>query len=339
MGRQTERLTSPRMHIAILKTLTREDREDTIAQLWNNKMQRDPEQLGGGIGSPTSEPGWVSPTEGGSPVLHRLAGSFDSDISDLDTSFDDTNERGRSIFKRIVRRLSGSRSTSRATNSSPIARNGNVSRPTLNSRIQSERSTLARSSSNSSKSTSDHSSNSSTARSWHSAGTMATAYTNASRPQALTRPSLLSITNPIITNDSVPQRVKKVSYKHGPTMSAKRGIELEWDGLKMKGDWDYGTGVEDRRLGHQLLMSQLSSKVGLRGQTALSTPAIVDMLVMRWTTSPTHRRESYLGVSSSSASASNAPSQATFNFFPDNGPAERMREESTATGMRRQVTV
>jgi hypothetical protein len=118
-------------------------------------------------------------------------------------------------------------------------------------------------------------------------------------------------------------------------MSAKRGIELEWDGLKMKGDWDDGTDVEDRYLGHQLLMSQLSSKAGLPRQAALPTPAIVDMLVMRWTTSPTHRRESYLGAGSSG----NGPSQATFNFFPDNGPAERMRANSPTMGVRRQVMV
>jgi hypothetical protein len=318
----------------MLKTMTREDREETIAQLWHNKMQRDPEQLGSGLRSPTSEPDQLSSWENVSPVLHRLAESSESDNSDLDASSDDSNERGRGIFRRIVRRLSGSQSSKRSANTSPIAFNGSASRPTLNSRLQSERSTLARSRSNSSKSVSDHSSNSSTARSWNS--TIATTYSNTSSPRTHIRPSLLSITNPISTSDDGgPQRVKKVSYKHGPTMSAKRGIELEWEGLKMKGDWDEGTGIEDRRLGHQLLMSQLSSKAGLPRQAALSTPAIVDMLVMRWTTSPTHRRESFLGA----VHSTNVPSQATFNFFPDNGAAERMREKSPATAMRRQVTV
>jgi hypothetical protein len=166
---------------------------------------------------------------------------------------------------------------------------------------------------------------------------MATSYSNTSSPRTPhTRPSLLSITNPIITpGDGALQRVKKVSYMHGPTMSAKRGIELEWDELKMKGDWDEGTGLDERRLGHQLLMNQLSSKAGLPRQGIMPTPAVVDMLVMRWTTSPTHRRESYLGASHTTTIST----QATFNFFPDSRPADRMRENSTATAMRRQLVV
>jgi hypothetical protein len=325
------------MDVALFNAMTSEAREETIAQLWHNKMQRDPEQLGSGLRSPIHEPGRISPGEGGSPILERLAESDESDGSDMESSSDCSNERGRSIFRRIVRRLSGSRSSSaKITRSKPTARAGNAARPTLHSRIQSERSTLARSHSNSSKSTSGHSSSSSTARSWNSSASTTSTYTHTST-LAHTRPSLLSITNPIIkTNDGRPLRVKKVSYKHGPTMSAKRGIELEWDGLKMKGDWDEGTGSEERRLGHQLLISQLSSKAGLPRQQTLSTAAIVDMLVMRWTTSPMHRRESYLGSTSQAITPS---TQATFNFFPDTRPAERMREKSTATGMQRQLTV
>ncbi|KAF2429144.1 hypothetical protein EJ08DRAFT_698509 [Tothia fuscella] len=298
---RSERFYGRRMDVPLFSTLTRQQREETIAQLWHNKMQRDPEPSG----YLTSGAGHVSPGEGGSPVLQRLnEESSESDNSDAESDSDSSEKRGRSIFRRIVRRLSGSKDKKHC-NSQPnsltrttLRRNGTIARPTMGSKAHSERPALGRSRSSSAKSTSEHSSNSSGARSWNSSTSTAPPSYPAPRPSFQQRPSLLSITNPriVILNGGV-QRVKSVSWKHGPTMSAKRGIELEWDALKMDGDWDEGTGSDERRLGHQLLLSQLSSRVALPRRDTLSTPAIVDMLVSRWTTSPSRREVSYIGTS------------------------------------------
>jgi hypothetical protein len=309
-------------------------------------MQRDPEPLGSGYRSP--EPGHVSPGEGGFPALQRLMEeSSESDNSDAESNSDCSEKRGRSIVRRIVRRLSGSKSKSSSQpaslSRSALSRNATATRPPLGSKAQSDRMTLGRSRSSSAKSMSENSSNSSAARSWNSSTSSAPPSRQPSRASGYTRPSLLSITNPVITTiNGVPQRVKSVSWKHGPTMSAKRGIELEWDALKMEGDWDEGTGLEERRLGHQLLLSQLSSKVALPRRDTLSTPAIVDMLVSRWTTSPSRREVSYIGASPtlSGISQLSTLSSAASSFYSAGGDSEIGEyQQNTSSTLRRQLSV
>jgi len=317
------------MDVALFAKLTKQQREDTVAHLWHYKMDRDSEQLGGGSRSPAG-PGRVGPGEGGSPALQRLTEEVsESDCSDIETSSDCSEKRGRGIFRRIVRRLSGSLRRPSNSASPPSS----AKRPAAASRVQSERSTLTRSRSNSAKSTSEHSSNSSGARSWSSSSSMS----NTSRPalpNTRTRPSLLSITNPIVRlEDGTIQTVKRVSFQHGPTMSAKRGIDLEWESIKSKGRWEEGTGSEERRLGHQLLLNQLSSKAARPHRDTLSTVAIVDMLVMRWTTSPRHKRDSFLGVPGQTISGSSK-----VTFYSGGGDASAAESNSIPV-MRRQMTV
>lgn len=81
-------------------------------------------------------------------------------------------------------------------------------------------------------------------------------------------------------------------------MSAKRGIEQEWEAFRNVEEWQQGAGNDEQRLSHQLLLGQLLSKTELQGRDFLAPNVTVDMLVTRWTTVP--RRDTI-------ASSSQAP--------------------------------
>jgi hypothetical protein len=233
-------------------------------------------------------------------------------------------KRGRSIFRRIARHLS--RPSSRAESGSSSVRNPQTrERPQLNSQVTSERS-LNRSHSSSTKSSSELSAGS--ARSWSSSSSIPTM--QSSNPPGPQRLRLLAITNPYPLIQASKGTINS-SWQHGPTMSAKRGIELEWAVVKSKeqeDEWEQGNGSEERRLGRQLLLNQLESKAAMQNRNALAPTVTVEMLVSRWTTVP--RRDA--GAGPMQEAVAGPSSHERLFFGKDPRPVQARRAETAPHG-------
>jgi hypothetical protein len=243
-----------------------------------------------------------------------------SDMSDSDA--DMPQKRGRSIFRRIAKHLS--RPSSRAESGSSSARSPQTrERPQLSKQLNSERS-LNRSHSSSTKSSSELSAGS--AKSFSSSSSVPTMQSSNPQPQRL---RLLAITNPYPLIQASKGTINS-SWQHGPTMSAKRGIELEWAVVKSKeedNEWEQGTGSEERRLGRQLLLNQLEHKAAMQSRNALAPTVTVEMLVSRWTTVP--RRDAGAGPMQEAAGPS---SHERLFFGKDPRPVVVRRAETAPHG-------
>lgn len=329
---RSERFYGRKMDTALFSSLNRQEREVVIAHLWHGKTLRNPDHQVSSLAIPFHGRARSTPDDN-SAVLQRLAEEVnqgESDSSDAETSSTCSERRGRSVFQRIARRISRSSSRFFSRSPSPVRRHqeGSRTRPPRASRANSGASSLARSHSSSTRSTSDLSSNSSAARSYSSSSSTGTAFSQLSDLAIQKKFSLLSITNPVqVQTDVVSKGLKRVSWQHGPTMSAKRGIELEWEAIKSQGEeWEEGNGSEERRLGHQLLLSQLTAKATIQNRDALPPTVTVDMLVSRWTTVP--RRDPFVGVMQNASGTPQTQTKFTFASGNDGRPAHSRRAET-----------
>jgi len=325
-------------------SLNSQQRENIISQLWLSKSLRYPEEQTSSLAMPFNPQDRNSQVRRDSAVLQDLTeeelNRGESDTSDAETSSNYSQKRGRNLFRRIARHLSKS---SHKSKSSSARRGGPSSaRPSIASQVSSEAKSITRSHSSSTKSSSNLSAGSSAGKSVSSASSVATTGYQ-SDPLGPKRLRLLSITNPVplIQPSTFSKASNKMLWQHGPTMSAKRGIELEWELVKCRGkdeQWEEDTGSEERRLGQQLLLNQLASKAAMPNRNALPPTMTVEMLVSRWTTVP--RRDSNAGAMQESSGSS----RQKFNFGNDSRPAYTMRAETTPAsstmplGVMRQVT-
>lgn len=281
----------------------------------------------------------------------RAGHSFTTESdSDEDSSSITRNKRGRSLFRRFADKFSSSKSraASQASARAQQMRNDSAQgRSSAQSRVSSQARTSGRPSSISARSMSDYSSASSAGRSSSSTASKATSFSsNEVDPRLQKRMSLLSLTNPTsqLRAENTPRVAKRSVLQHGPTMSAKRGIEQEWELYRTLPDWYQHHGSEQQRLGHQLLLGQLLSKTDLLGgHDVLPSNVTVDMLVTRWTTVP--RRET-IASSSQPPSMPQKPSQGSTGFPQMQAPpldvdrrirnAEFLEQLGLAGGIRRE---
>ncbi|TID18289.1 hypothetical protein E2P81_ATG06221 [Venturia nashicola] len=269
----------------IFTAVSAQQREQAIAQLWDQQTQRHNENQFSNFGAHYGRGSQMF--RNSRSLLDLTEGVMSPDGSELsEEEVEVPQKRGRSIFKRLANHLSrpaSRKECSPSSTRSPYIRE----RPQLASRVALDRS-LNRSHSSSARSTSDLSAGS--AKSSSSSSSAPT-----SNPPAPQRLRLLAITNPYPLVQAN-RGTGNSSWQHGPTMSAKRGIELEWAAVKNKerGDeWEQGTGAEERRLGKQLLLNQLESKAAMQSHSILAPTVTVEMLVSRWTTVP--RRDAGAG--------------------------------------------
>lgn len=297
-----------RIPSGIFTAVGHQQREEVIAQLWDQQTQRHNENQFSNFGAPFGRSSQIlRDSRSLQDLTEEAVSPSGSELSEEEAEV--PQKRGRSIFKRIAKHLSRPSRTGSGSSSTrnPYTRD----RPQLASQVALDRS-LNRSHSSSTKSSSDLSAGS--ARSWSSSSTAPTS--QPSDPPAPQRLRLLAITNPYPLIQAS-RGIANSSWQHGPTMSAKRGIELEWAAVKNKeqdDEWEQGTGAEERRLGKQLLLNQLESKAAMQSRNALAPTVTVEMLVSRWTTVP--RRDAGVGPMQESIAGPSAHERLFFGRDP-----------------------
>lgn len=298
-----------RIPSGIFTAVDPEQRDEVIARLWDQQTQRHNENQFSNFGAPFGRNSQILRDSRSLEDLTEEAMSpSGSELSEDEVEV--PQKRGRSIFKRIAKHLT--RPSSRAESPSP--RNPYIKdRRQVASQVALDKS-LNRSHSSSTKSSSDLSAGS--ARSWSSSSSSSGPTSQPTDPPAPQRLRLLAITNPYPLIQAN-RGAANSSWQHGPTMSAKRGIELEWAAVKSKeqeGEWEQGTGAEERRLGKQLLLNQLQSKAAMQSPHALAPTVTVEMLVSRWTTVP--RRDAGAGPMQDSMAGPSSHERAFFGKDP-----------------------
>lgn len=320
-----------RIPSGIFSSVSPEEREEVIAQLWDQQTQRHNENQFSNFGTPLRDSSSLQ------DLTEEAMSPIGSELSEEE--FEIPQKRGRSLFKRIAKHLSNP--SSRADSRSPSTRSPHTrERPQFASHVALDGS-LNRSHSSSAKSSSDLSAGS--ARSSSSSSSTSGPTSQPSELSAPPRLRLLAITNPYPLIQAS-RGTTNSSWQHGPTMSAKRGIELEWAAVKSKeadSEWEQGTGAEERRLGKQLLLNQLKSKAAMQSHNAFPPTVSVEMLVSRWTTVP--RRNAGAGPMQDSNTGPSAHERAFFGKDPrlmvmrraETGP---LRSPPTGMNVARQLT-